>query len=252
MFTVSLRRASSAARPPSTTAEFYSRAGDFRRDANGYLVNGAGYYLQGWPVDATGKPDRTAIEPIQVNQQVFSPVATSEIEPARPTCRPAIPADPITTQAQIYDTLGGLHTVNLTFTRTRRTIGACRSSPGRHRQHLARDRRRSTSAPAPRRRTPMAPRRHRRRSPAPRRAGHRCARGSGRDHLHRRFRPGRADHPPVARPVRPGDRADAIRRHRIHGPQPGPGRRAARRLLRPHATAPTAMSRSTTTTARAG
>src|SRR6201999_4416611 len=31
----------------------YTRRGDFQLDQNGYLVNGAGYYLEGIPIDAT-------------------------------------------------------------------------------------------------------------------------------------------------------------------------------------------------------
>ncbi len=33
--------------------ENYTRRGDFQPDKNGYLVNGAGYYLMGIPVDPT-------------------------------------------------------------------------------------------------------------------------------------------------------------------------------------------------------
>ncbi len=37
---------------------FYTRAGQFTPDSDGYLQNTAGYYLQGWPVDSTGQPCR--------------------------------------------------------------------------------------------------------------------------------------------------------------------------------------------------
>ena len=33
--------------------DIYTRRGDFATDKNGYLVNGAGYYLQGIPIDST-------------------------------------------------------------------------------------------------------------------------------------------------------------------------------------------------------
>jgi flagellar hook protein FlgE len=39
--------------PSFTGVELYSRRGDFQIDQNGYLVNGAGYYLEGIPIDAT-------------------------------------------------------------------------------------------------------------------------------------------------------------------------------------------------------
>jgi flagellar hook protein FlgE len=41
--------------PSATTpGSQYTRAGAFQPDANGYLVNNAGLYLQGWPVQANG------------------------------------------------------------------------------------------------------------------------------------------------------------------------------------------------------
>src|SRR5438067_9795 len=40
-------------RPVFGGVDLYTRRGDFQTDKNGYLVNGAGYYLMGIPVDAT-------------------------------------------------------------------------------------------------------------------------------------------------------------------------------------------------------
>ena len=37
----------------------YTRRGDFQLNAQGYLVNGSGYYLEGIPIDpTTGNPSR--------------------------------------------------------------------------------------------------------------------------------------------------------------------------------------------------
>jgi flagellar hook protein FlgE len=97
--------------------QFYTRAGNFRTEANGYLVNGTGYYLQGWPIDATtNEPDRTTLAPIQVNQQVFAPIATTEIvfSANLPVSEPE--TTPVA-QVKIYDSLGASHVVNLSFTR---------------------------------------------------------------------------------------------------------------------------------------
>jgi flagellar hook protein FlgE len=55
----------------------YTRRGDFTLDKNGYLVNGAGYYLKAIPIDsATGNPSSSTPAPIQFN---------SDFLPARPT-----------------------------------------------------------------------------------------------------------------------------------------------------------------------
>lgn len=114
-FSVAAARGTANGLPVFDERQFFTRAGDFRLNSDGYIVNGSGYYLQGWPANAAGNPDRTTMAPIRVNQQVFNPVATSAIQlsanlPADNT------TDPVSTQAQVYDTLGRLHTVNLTFT----------------------------------------------------------------------------------------------------------------------------------------
>jgi flagellar hook protein FlgE len=114
-FSVAQAKGTVNGQPVFDERQFFTRAGDFTRDSDGYLTNSSGYYLKGWPVDASGNPDRTSIEPIRVNQQVFNPIATRQIDFAA-NLPAKIPTTPITTQAQLYDTLGRLHTVNLTFT----------------------------------------------------------------------------------------------------------------------------------------
>lgn len=100
--------------PNFDSQQYFTRDGDFTMNQSGYLVNGAGYYLQGWSV-AAGVPDRTRIAPIQVSEQTFTPVPTSVM-----TLSANLPADattnPVSTQVQVYDSLGREHTVNLTFT----------------------------------------------------------------------------------------------------------------------------------------
>ena len=53
----------------STNTQYYTRAGDFTPDANGDLVNSAGYYLMGWPLDSTGAvpTNRTDMTAVNVN-----------------------------------------------------------------------------------------------------------------------------------------------------------------------------------------
>jgi flagellar hook protein FlgE len=45
---------------------FYTRAGNFTRDSNGYLVTQDGYYVIGYPVDATGTPTPGTDQRIQI------------------------------------------------------------------------------------------------------------------------------------------------------------------------------------------
>ncbi|MGN6460449.1 MAG: flagellar hook-basal body complex protein, partial [Pseudolabrys sp.] len=50
-FVVSKPESFTNGNPNFAGAELYTRRGDFQPDKNGYLVNGAGYYLMGVPVD---------------------------------------------------------------------------------------------------------------------------------------------------------------------------------------------------------
>jgi flagellar hook protein FlgE len=57
----------------------YTRRGDFELDANGYLVNGAGYYLEGNLIDqATGNPSGT-VTPLQFTNNFLPASATTSI-----------------------------------------------------------------------------------------------------------------------------------------------------------------------------
>lgn len=97
--------------------QYYTRAGDFRMDKDGYIVNSAGDYLNGWSVtQPTGTVNRNALSPIQVSQTVFNPVASTQVTLSANL--PATPAanTPISSQIQVYDGLGTAHTVSLDWT----------------------------------------------------------------------------------------------------------------------------------------
>ncbi|MDO9709802.1 flagellar hook protein FlgE [Paracraurococcus lichenis] len=98
--------------------QFFTRAGDFKLDRDGYMVNGSGYYLRGWPVDSAGNPDRTTLTPIRVNQQVFNPVATKQVDFTANLPSGSANGATYTTQAEVYDSLGTKHPVNLSFSKT--------------------------------------------------------------------------------------------------------------------------------------
>jgi flagellar hook protein FlgE len=69
----------------------YTRAGDFTMNANGNLVNSAGYYLMGIPVDpTTGNPEGSVPQVLQFNNNFIPAVATTTINyqanlPSTPT-----------------------------------------------------------------------------------------------------------------------------------------------------------------------
>ena len=110
--------------------QFFTRAGDFAMDRDGYMVNGSGYYLEGWRVDQAGDPDRTRVEPIRISELVYNPVSTSRIDlaanlPANvaavaavPAAAPWAPAEaPVGSVLQIFDALGNQRQVTLDWWR---------------------------------------------------------------------------------------------------------------------------------------
>ncbi|MDR3530310.1 MAG: flagellar hook protein FlgE [Rhodopila sp.] len=107
--------------PTFNPQQFYTRAGDFTMNAQGYLVNSAGQYLNGWSVDpTTNAVDQNALAPIQVSQSSYNPVATSDVTlsanlPATPASGTGTAASPISSQISVYDALGTAHTVTLNW-----------------------------------------------------------------------------------------------------------------------------------------
>ncbi len=78
--------------PNFSQTNFYSRRGDFDFDRNGYLVNGAGYFLKGLNIDPiTGNPKATEADVIRIPTDSLPPRGTTEIE-----YRATLPATPRT------------------------------------------------------------------------------------------------------------------------------------------------------------
>ena len=94
---------------------FYTRAGDFNRNDKGYMVNGSGYVLKGWPV-TDGVVDKTRLVPIQIEEDVFTPTPTEELQFVGNLNANGTTAQ--STSIQVIDSLGNARTVTLTFTPT--------------------------------------------------------------------------------------------------------------------------------------
>ncbi|GAN78214.1 flagellar hook protein FlgE [Acidisphaera rubrifaciens] len=115
-FAVSETDGTANGQPTFSSQQYYTRAGDFSMDKNGYLVNSAGQFLNGWSVNpATGVVNQSALVPIQVSQSTYQPQATTSVQLSANL--PAT-ASPVTSQLQVYDALGTAHTVNLNWTPT--------------------------------------------------------------------------------------------------------------------------------------
>lgn len=105
--------------PSFGSREFFTRAGDFALDRNGYLVNSAGYFLRGWQIDgSTREPDRGALLPIRVSPLTSTPVATSDVNfSANLPANPPEGRNIFNSSVAIYDALGEQRTLQLQWTR---------------------------------------------------------------------------------------------------------------------------------------
>jgi flagellar hook protein FlgE len=100
LFAVRQRSALVDGLPTFAGSNLYTRRGDFEIDRNGYLVNGAGYYLMGYGVDPnTGSATGSALQVIRVSNDNLPARATTQIEyrgnlPRYPLTGLADPATP--------------------------------------------------------------------------------------------------------------------------------------------------------------
>lgn len=114
------------------TEFLYTRNGQFSEDAQGFLVNSAGFYLYGWPIDAAGdlpanQGDLTSLTPIDVaflggltrptnNANLSVNLDAGEADVLLSNA-PTAPAD-FTRGLTVYDTLGNAQTISFEFTKT--------------------------------------------------------------------------------------------------------------------------------------
>ena len=91
--------------------DLYTRRGDFPTDKNGYLVNGAGYYLMGIPVDpTTGNLVGSVPQLLQFNNGFLPAQATTQIQyqanlpayPLTPAHDTAIPGSELLDPGRLY------------------------------------------------------------------------------------------------------------------------------------------------------
>ncbi len=79
-FVVAKPESFSATGPAFGGVDLYTRRGDFAVDQNGYLVNGAGYYLMGVPIDpATGNATGTTPEMLKFDSGFLPALPTTSI-----------------------------------------------------------------------------------------------------------------------------------------------------------------------------
>ncbi len=110
--------------PTANDTRFYTRAGQFSTDTNGFLKSPSGHFLQGWATDAAGVPIPantsilTSLQPVRVSSVSGSAVPTTLIDIGANLPASALVGATATTNVQIFDSLGVSHDVTLTWTKT--------------------------------------------------------------------------------------------------------------------------------------
>ena len=100
---------------------YYTRNGEFAVDAEGYLVNN-GYYLQGWPTDASGNVigGATASNLESIDVDSVSTIASPTTETSFVANLPAEAAlnQTFTSSIEVFDSLGTSANVDVTWEKT--------------------------------------------------------------------------------------------------------------------------------------
>ena len=109
-----------AAMPGLGSSYLYTRAGQFRADASGNLVNAAGYYLQGWPLDVNGNlPANTTVlsslQTVNVASLAGNAVPTTTIDLGLNLPSTAADGETHSVTVQVYDSLGNAHDLQMDF-----------------------------------------------------------------------------------------------------------------------------------------
>nr|WP_321984934.1 flagellar hook-basal body complex protein [uncultured Lichenicoccus sp.] len=104
--------ASTTTTPALSATQYYTRAGDFQSDNNGYLVNSAGEYLDGYAVTSAGGSSTTSstLAPININNASYTPTPTSTVTVAATlpvaTASATLPSAAVNSTVTAYDVNG--------------------------------------------------------------------------------------------------------------------------------------------------
>jgi len=101
---------------------FFTRAGSFNPDQNGNLVNAAGYFLQGYDIRTTAAPPSastfTGLQTVNISNLSGSAAASTNIALGVNLPSTAAVTDSFSVTAQVFDSLGNAHDMDITFTKT--------------------------------------------------------------------------------------------------------------------------------------
>lgn len=111
---------------------YYTRAGNFSQDKDGYIIDSNGNRVQGYPVDEDGNIVNGQLGDLQLQNGSMPPMPTSDVElgmnldqEETPIDRNAVTFDPSdpntyhsTNSTVVYDSMGNQHTISQYYTKT--------------------------------------------------------------------------------------------------------------------------------------
>ena len=135
-FAVSEVSGSSTTSSPSfSNTQYYTRAGDFSSNVNGYLVNSAGEYLDGYMANpTTGQINTGSLGPINVSNVTYRPTPTSVVTMSptlagASTLAAGATSAPQTSSQTVYDSNGTAQQLGLSWTQTAGATPATATAP---------------------------------------------------------------------------------------------------------------------------
>jgi flagellar hook protein FlgE len=98
----------------------FTRAGSFTTNKDGDLVNAAGYYLQGWPLDSTGALPAnttvlTSLQTVNVSNLTGTATPTTNMDLRLNLPSTAANGETHSATVQIFDSLGNAHNLQVDF-----------------------------------------------------------------------------------------------------------------------------------------
>ena len=103
-----------------TGSTLYTRSGDFTMNTSGYMVNGAGYYLEGYTI-TDGIVNTASVTPIQISALLDNPEPTTTITYSANLPANATNYTSSASTVDVYDTLGSTHETSVVWETTSTT-----------------------------------------------------------------------------------------------------------------------------------
>ncbi|MFA5041581.1 MAG: flagellar hook-basal body complex protein [Bdellovibrionales bacterium] len=116
-FVVTTASSDSAGQTAFSGSVYYTRCGDFTLDKDGYMVNSAGYYLEGYPITGSSV-DTSSVTPIQISSLLDNPEATTAVTYVANLPASASNYTSTASTIDVYDALGSTHQTSVTWETT--------------------------------------------------------------------------------------------------------------------------------------